>query len=251
MTLPIAWMLARPSRAGAATLALPIVAFATVTALLLIVIGGSQKFWTFTDGDGVFYQLSAVVALTLLVVPLTSLGAAASRLSARRRDDRLATLRLLGATPATVTVITVIESVVLAAIGAVGGVALYLAAAPAVGLIPFRGDALGTASILLSPGLTAAVVAGVVLLAAVSAVLGLRRVIISPLGVRMRTDVPRPHWIRAVIGLGVVVATYVVMGALGALALAVIFTVLAVGFGGTLLVLNLVGPWVLKVVARR
>ena len=244
-------MLARPSRAGAATLALPIVAFATVTALLLIVIGGSQKFWTFTDGDGVFYQLSAVVALTLLVVPLTSLGAAASRLSARRRDDRFATLRLLGATPATVTVITVIESVMLAAVGAIGGVALYLAAAPAVGLIPFRGEALGTASILLSPGLVAAVVAGVVLLAAVSAVLGLRRVIISPLGVRMRTDVPRPHWIRAVIGLGVVVATYVVMGALGALAIAVIFTVLAVGFGGTLLVLNLVGPWALKVVARR
>ena len=45
------------------------------------------------------YQALAVIALVLLVVPLVSLGGAAARLSARRRDDRLATLRLLGATP--------------------------------------------------------------------------------------------------------------------------------------------------------
>ena len=54
-----------------------------------------------------------------LLVMCVSLGGAAARLSARRRDDRLATLRLLGATPAAVSALAVIESAVLAA--AVGG----------------------------------------------------------------------------------------------------------------------------------
>jgi len=250
MILRIAWMLARPGTTGAATVALPIVAFATVTALLLTVIGGAQEFFAWSDGDAIIYQAAAVIALVLLVVPLTSLGAAASRLSARRRDDRLATLRLLGASPLTVTVITALESVVVALVGAVGGVAVYLAAAPAVGLIPFRGEALGTA-VLLPPLVVLAVLGGVAVLAAASAVLGLRRVIISPLGVRMREDTPRPHWVRVVVAIGVIVATNVVMGIIGAFQMAVILTVLAVGFGGSLLVLNLVGPWVLRIIAGR
>ncbi len=252
MILRISWLLARPGRAGLATVLLPVIAFATVTALLLIVLGGAQEFWTFPiEEDGLIYQLSAVLALTLLVFPLSNLAAAASRLSARRRDDRLATLRLLGATPSTVTAITVIESTVLAVLGALAGVVLYLASVPAVGLIPFRGEALGADAVLLPALAILGVVGGVAVLATVSAVLGLRRVIISPLVVRMRVDVPRPHWIRAVVAILVVATTYVVMGAVGAVELAMIMTVLAVGFGGTLLVLNLVGPWVLKVLARR
>lgn len=249
MILRIAWMLARPGATGIATIALPAIAFATVTALLLIVIGGAQTFWTYDDGDGIIYQASAIIALVLLIVPLTTLGAAASRLSARRRDDRLATLRLLGAAPGTVTAITVIESVVVALAGAIAGVVLYLAAAPAVGLIPFRGEALGT-GVLLPPLIVAAVVLAVGALAGVSAVLGLRRVIISPLGVRMRDEVPKPHWIRVVVAFLVIVATNIVMGIIGAFEVAVIFSVLAIGFGGTLLVLNLLGPWVLRTIAR-
>lgn len=250
MILRIAWMLARPGATGAATAALPVVAFATVTALLLTVLGGAQQFFAWTDADRIVYQASAVVALALLVVPLVSLGVAASRLSARRRDDRLATLRLLGASPQTVTVITALESSVLALLGALGGVVIYLAASPLIGLIPFRGEPLGTA-VLLTPMAIVGVVAGVGLLAAGSAVLGLRRVIISPLGVRMRTEVPRPHWVRVLIALAVIVATNIVMGMIVDFDLVLTLTVLAVGFGGSLLVLNLVGPWVLKVSAGR
>ncbi|TBN56439.1 FtsX-like permease family protein [Glaciihabitans arcticus] len=251
MILRISWLLARPGRAGVATLALPVIAFATVTALLLVVIGGAQKFWGWSDDDGFIYQFLAVIALVLLVVPLSSLGGAAARLSARRRDDRLATLRLLGATPATVTAITVLESTVLAVLGALGGVLLYLAAVPLVGLIHFRGEPLGAGSVLLPPLLVLAVVAGVALLATVSAVLALRRVLISPLGVRMRDDAPKEHWIRAVIAVVVIAATYGVMGVIGAgFPLAVMLTVIAVGFGGTLAVLGLVGPWVVRIMGR-
>ena len=251
MILRISWLLARPGSTGAATIALPVVAFATVTALLLIVLGGAQRFWSWTDGDGIIYQFLAVLALALLVIPLTSLGGAAARLSARRRDDRLATLRLLGATPATVAAITVLESAVLAALGALAGVIVYLAAVPLVGLIPFRGEALGAASVLLPVLAIAGIVVGVAVLAAVSAALGLRKVVVSPLGVRMRDDAPKQHWLRVLIAVVVIGVTYTVMGMIGGgLPIAVMMTIVGVGFGGTLAVLGLVGPWVIRLVAR-
>ncbi|BDZ38455.1 hypothetical protein [Microbacterium suwonense] len=92
-------LLLRPSRDQLAVIALPAIAFALVTTLLLAVIGGAQKFWTWTDADAGLYQALAAIALVLLVVPLATLGGAAARLSARRRDERLSTLRLLGVSP--------------------------------------------------------------------------------------------------------------------------------------------------------
>lgn len=249
-TFRLAWLLGRRSAADRATIVLPVVAFAVVSALLLIVAGGAQAFFTWTDESAFLYQLLAVVALALLVVPLVALGGSAARLSARRRDDRLAGLRLLGATPATVTALTVIESTVLALAGAVAGVVVYLACVPLVGLIPFHGGPLGAAAVFLHPWLIALAVVAIGVLAAVSAVVGLRGVILSPLGVRTRESAPRMHWVRLVVGVAVVALTFAAMGAVRlADGFAIILTVLAVGFGGTIAVLNLVGPWVIRLVA--
>lgn len=250
MIARVAWLLARPGSAGVAASALPVTAFGIVTALLLTVIGGAQTFWTWADEDGVTYQALAVIALVLLVVPLVSLGGAAARLSARRRDDRLATLRLLGATPVAVQALAVIESAVLALTGAVAGVAAYLAIVPALGLIRFRGEALGASGVLLPWPALVAVPFAVAGLAAVSAVLGLRQVVISPLGVRTRQDAPKLHWLRVAIGAAVVALAFGVMNVLQVAGSAmVILALLALGFGGTLAVLNLVGPWVIRLVA--
>ncbi|GIT78901.1 permease [Leifsonia sp. LS1] len=245
-TLRLAWLFARRGATDRSTILLPIIAFAVVTALLLIVAGGAQTFLS----DPLYLAL-AVIALALLVVPLIALGGSAARLSARRRDDRLAGLRLLGATTATVAALTVIESTVLAVAGALVGVVLALVTAPLVGLIPFRGEPLGM-SVLLAPGWIALAVAGVGVLAALSAVVGLRQVVLSPLGVRTRQDAPRMHWLRAVIAVAVVAAVYAAMSALGALdGMAIIIAVLGAGFGGTIAVLNLVGPWALRLLATR
>jgi hypothetical protein len=247
----VAWLLARPGTTGATAAALPVVAFGIVTALLLAVIGGAQSFWTWTDDLAMTYQALAVVALVLLVVPLASLGGAAARLSARRRDDRLATLRLLGATPATVSALAVIESVVLATVGALAGVVLYFGLVPALALIPFRGEALGVDGVLLGWAALVAVPLGVSLLAAVSAVVGLRLVVISPLGVRARQDAPRLHWLRLVIGAVVVALAVGIIAVLQVAASAVmILAMLGLAFGGALAVQNLVGPWVIRLVAR-
>lgn len=251
MIARVAWLLARPGTTGATAAALPVVAFGIVTALLLAVIGGAQSFWTWTDDLAMTYQALAVVALVLLVVPLASLGGAAARLSARRRDDRLATLRLLGATPAAVSALAVIESVVLATVGALAGVVLYFGLVPALALIPFRGEALGVDGVLLGWPALVAVPLGVSLLAAVSAVVGLRLVVISPLGVRTRQDAPKLHWLRLVIGAVVVALAVGIIAVLQVAASAVmILAMLGLAFGGALAVQNLVGPWVIRLVAR-
>ncbi|MGX5697066.1 FtsX-like permease family protein [Agromyces soli] len=247
----VAWLLARPGSAGLATLALPITAFAIVTTLLLTVLGGAQSFWTWSDDIAFTYQALAVVALVLLVVPLASLGGAAARLSARRRDDRLATLRLLGATPRTVAALAVVESTVLALVGAIVGVAGYFAIVPLLALVPFRGQPLGVEGVLLGWPVLVAVPLGVALLAAVSAVLGLRQVVISPLGVRTRQDAPKLSWLRFAIGAVVVVLAFGLMSVLQVAGSAMaIIAFLAAAFGGTLAVLNLVGPWVIRLVAQ-
>src|SRR5690606_1861280 len=112
-------LLLRSTAGQVDVLALPIVAFATVSALVLTVIGGAQSFWTWGDPEAPIYHALAAIAIVLLVVPLVTLGGAAARLSARRRDERLSTLRLLGVSPAGVVTATVLESTIVAAVGAV------------------------------------------------------------------------------------------------------------------------------------
>jgi hypothetical protein len=245
-------LLLRPAPGQNSVLALPIVAFGVVTALVLTVIGGAQSFWGWTDPEAPIYQALAAIALVLLVVPLMSLGGAAARLSARRRDERLSTLRLLGVSPAGVTVATVAESVLVAGAGALVGVLGHVAISPLVGLIPFRGAALGFSAVVLSPLHILAVVAGVLLLAAASAIIGLRRVVISPLGVRTRTSVSSVHWIRVVIAVGVIAIAFVLIKVFPSVGdLFTTIAVLAGLFGAVLAILNVIGPWVLKVSASR
>lgn len=252
MSASVLRMLLRPASGDVRVIALPIVAFAIVTALVLTVVGGAQTFWTWSDPDAGLYQALAAIALVLLVMPLATLGGAAARLSARRRDDRLATLRLLGVTSAGVAAVAIVEAVLLAAFGALAGVAGYLALTPAVGLIPFRGAPLGWTGVLLPAPQVALVVAGVVLLAAVSALAALRRVFISPLGVRLRSDAPRVRGIRAIVGVLVIGGAVLAIRLFpGTADLVITITVVAALFAAGLAVLNLVGPWALRVQAGR
>lgn len=245
-------LLLRPTPGQNAVLALPIVAFALVTALVLTVVGGAQAFWSWTDEMAGLYQALAAIALVLLVVPLAGLGGAAARLSARRRDERLSTLRLLGVTPWGVGVATVVESLLVAAVGAAVGVLVALGVSPLIALIPFRGEPLGLDAVLLSPLTVALVVAGILLIAAGSAALGLRRVIISPLGVRMRSTTSSVHWFRAIVAAAVLVVAFVLIKVFPSVAgLTTTIVVLAGLFAAALAVLNVLGPWVLKVAATR
>ena len=245
--LAIARLLARPATSGRAAIGLPVVAFAIATALLLTTLAGAMSFFRWHDELGFTYQVLAIFASALLLVPLASLGGSAARLSARRRDDRLATLRLLGATTGFVARLTVLESIALAVAGGLIGVALYLALTPLVGLLSFRGAPIGAGALLLNPLVVAAVVVGVGLLAGVSAAIGLRGVVVSPLGVRTRQAAPRSHWVRVLVGIGILAAVVFCVANPSLLggALTVII-VLAVAFAAANAVLGLVGPFVIR-----
>lgn len=251
-TFSILWMMSRPSPGNKAVVALPAVAFALVTALSLIVLAGAMSFFTNPASDDSFgtagaYQTLAMVALALLVLPLLTLGGSAARLSARRRDERLSTLRLLGGTPALVGAMAIVESTAIAAVGIGAGIALHAAALPAVALIPFQGQALGLAQLWLNPLLVLATAAALVVLAAISAAVGLRQVVLSPLGVRTRQKAPTVHWVRFALGAGAAVVLYAAMANITASGSAAVMIVIICGsFAGGLALLNLMGPIVLK-----
>lgn len=256
-TFSMLWMMSRPSAGSKAVIALPAVAFALVTALLLIVLAGALSFFSNPAPHDQFgtagaYQNLSLLALALMVLPLLTLGGSAARLSARRRDERLSTLRLLGATPALVATLTVVESTLVALLGVLAGIFLYAAALPAVALIPFQGQALGLENLWLTASVLLMAAASLILLAAVSAALGLRQVVLSPLGVRTRQKAPTVHWLRLALGAGAAVVLYFVMAtAMNSNSAAVFIVVLCGGFAGGLAVLNLMGPFVLKWLAGR
>ena len=159
-------------------------------------------------------------------------------------------MRLLGGTPGLVVGITVIESAAVALAGALAGTFLYAGLAPVVGLVHFQGSAIG-AAMWLDPGVIALVVAGVVVVAALSAGFGLRRIIVSPLGVRNRTQAPAPRWIRALIVAVLILGVYQAFSMMAAFqSLAIIIAVLLGGFAIGLGALNLVGPWALGLIGK-
>ncbi|CAN3700424.1 hypothetical protein MMX123_00408 [Microbacterium sp. MM2322] len=259
--VPLTRLLSRPARQGRAAIALPVVAFAVTTALLLVVAGGARMFLVDprTADEGGFYGILAVLALVLLAVPLVTLGAAAARLTSRRRNDRLATLRLLGASGRELWSLTVLEATVIAAAGAVAGVVLYGALLPLVGLLPFFGGPVGIAAVAVDPLLGAPVLAAVVLIGAVSAAASLRRVTVTPLGVRTRSEAPPKKTAAFVTGgiliVGVValVSNFSVVGELVGPAVSV--AVLLALFAGALGLLNLIGAPIIaargRAMARR
>ncbi|GAA1717705.1 transporter [Isoptericola hypogeus] len=228
--------------------------FAVVTALLTLVLGGAQAFFRWDDDLASTYESLAVIACVLLLVPLSTVGASAARLAARRRDERLASLRLLGATTGTVTALTVLEAAVTALLGSLLGLVLYAATAPLVGLLHFRGAAIGS-QMWVPWWWLPLVVAGVTLLAAASAVAGLRAVVVTPLGVRTRQRAGTAHWVRVVVAVVVLVVGLGLTQALGLLGqlggIVAVIAALAAAFGGMLLALDALGPWFVRVRARR
>lgn len=250
--LTLTALLARPSRQGRAALVLPVVAFAVTTALLLVVAGGTRMFLTTASGEfAEMYGWLSMLALVLLVVPVATLGAAAARLSSRRRNDRLATLRLLGATSGEVSAMTVIEAAAMALAGAIAGVALYALLLPLVGLLPFFGGPVGVDAVWAGWPLIALAVAAVTLLATGSAAVGLRRVRLTPLGVRRRTDAPPRRLALIVVGVALLVVVALLVANPGALLQVLGPAVMLALFGVAMLVINLVGAPLVAARGRR
>ena len=145
------------------------------------------------ESSGIDLILS--VAALAMLAPVLIFIATATRLSAARREQRFAAMRLVGATRKQVSLLAATESTAAAVLGvAVGFGMFFLLRAPIAG-IPFLGEPFFPADLSLSLPDILAVAIGVPVAAAVAARLALRRVHISPLGVTRRaTPSPPRAW---------------------------------------------------------
>ncbi len=133
-----------------------------------------------------------------LLLPVLVLIATASRLSAARREERFAAMRLVGATPYQISVIAAVEATVAAVAGVAVGFALFLVFRPLLIHVPFTGAPLAPGDLSLRWLDVVLVVPGVPIVAAASARIALRRVRVSPLGVTRRASSVPPRIVRIV-----------------------------------------------------
>ena len=199
---------------------------------------------TDTD-DATLYSFLTRFATVLLMVPLLILGAAAARLGVSRRLARLAAMRLVGATPRQVVTLTAVESMVAAAAGAILGGLLYAVLIPLVARIELAGGAWFASDLIVPPLHLVAAVGGMVLLGGLSAVVGLRGVVVSPLGVAQRQTPRRLRAVRLLVFVVLLGAFSLVSGDNDA-SVGAIVTVLGLLFGGV----ALLGPWVVGLIGR-
>ncbi|MGW0803532.1 FtsX-like permease family protein [Nonomuraea sp. NPDC002799] len=165
-----------------------------------------------TSEDAEAYRMLSLVASVLMAVPLLVFGGAAARLTVARRDQRLAALRLIGATPGQVVGMTVAEAVIVALAGALAGAVVFAVAAPLLAGVEIQGGPWFVSDLFPDPLVLAGVLVAVPLLVGLSAVAGLRRVVVSPLGVAKRQTPPALRFVRVLVLLA---ALAVVVTALG------------------------------------
>ena len=195
-------------------------------------------------GSGPDLQWILAGGAMFLLLPVLILIATATRLSAARREERFAAMRLVGATPRQISVVSAVEAVVAALAGFAVGFAFFFAVRSLLYHVPFTGAPFAPGDLSLNGIDIALVVIGVPVTAIVSALFALRRVQISPLSVNRRVSSRPPRMVRIIpllAGIGVL-AYFDAHGKPGSngaqlLELLLGFVLLVVG-------LVLAGPWI-------
>jgi hypothetical protein len=139
-----------------------------------------------------YFRDAFIVAALAFLLPIVILLGTATRLASARREERYASLRLVGATVSDINVIASAEAIITALLGAVIGAGLFSLLRPAL-----AGTAITSAKYFPAEVTPTAlgylgVLVGVPAVAAVSSLFALRRVRITPLGVSRRVTPPRP-----------------------------------------------------------
>ncbi|WP_312872000.1 FtsX-like permease family protein [Amycolatopsis acididurans] len=127
-------------------------------------------------------ELLAGVGVVVLLVPSLVLVASSSRLTAARRERRLAALRLAGATPGQVTSMVAAETGIAAVAGALLGLAVSPVLQAAATLVPWDGGTWRSSDFDMPAGVEVALVVAIPALVLLAAVVGLRRVVSNPVG---------------------------------------------------------------------
>jgi hypothetical protein len=194
--------------------------------------------------EGVLYLLTRI-GLVVLVVPCLVLVASAARLTAARRERRLAALRLAGATPRQVVVMTAAETAIAAVVGSVVGVLGSIPLRHLTARIPWDGGTWLPSDFVASPFTIGVVAVLAPVMVVGAAVLGLRRVVQQPLGAAQQESRrgPSPFRLLLIVGAGAVFVVGLGMADSG-------YTTVLIGLAAVAFALVLAGPLVTAVVGR-
>jgi hypothetical protein len=151
-------------------------------------IQSARESFQFTD----FLRLILGIGAVGLLMPVVVFVSTSTRIGAARREQRFAAMRLAGATPRQVRAVAAVEAGAAAVVGAALGVLGFAAARPYAARVEIDGHAPFLHDVQVAPAALAAALVGVPALAVVAAVVSLRRLQISPLGVARRAARPRP-----------------------------------------------------------
>jgi hypothetical protein len=195
-------------------------------------------------------RVAVYIGATGLFVQIVVFVSTATRLAAARREQRLAALRLAGATPGQTSVIAAVEAALAAIAGTAIGFVLFAASRSRVARIPFDGKAFFVSDLRLSPGTAVAVAVGVPFLAMVAAVVTLRRVRVSPLGVSRVALPSRPTSWRLLILAAGLVLFFATLVWTRSTADQSAFKAVAGAFAVIVLGVYAAGPWLTGIVAR-
>jgi hypothetical protein len=195
-----------------------------------------------------------MVASVLLIPSAVGLGGSAARLSLARREQDLASIRLVGGTAQQVGAVAVLDVAAQALLGGLLGVVLHLLATPPLTALDFGITPFTTADLLMPWWAYPLLVLGMTLLAAGSAAVSLTGVVLSPLGVARNSRTVRMSVLRVVIWAVLIIGFLVfaqigqaLLGQVGEGMLALAIMVLFIG--AVVAGVNLVGPYVVWAVA--
>ncbi len=194
-----------------------------------------------------YFRDAFVVGAIALLFPILILIGTATRLAAARREERFAALRLVGATSSQVSMIAAVDAAISALLGAATGIALFTAIQPALASSAVTSAHYFASDVTPTTAGYGLMLAGVPVAAAVVAMLSLRRVRISPLGVARKVTPRAPRaWRLMPLVLGLI------LFAVG-MALSGSKSIGAAAYPGLLLVMiGLIagGPWLTARAAR-
>jgi hypothetical protein len=194
-----------------------------------------------------YFRDAFVVGVLAVLFPMLILVGTATRLAAARREERYAAMRLVGATPRQISVVASVDAMVSALLGVLLGIGIFALVQPALA----NASLIGTRYFAFDVTPTAldyvGMLVAVPIVSAIAALLSLRRVQISPLGVTRRVTPPAPSAWRVVpllIGIGLFV---------GGLAITNKQSIGGPAYPGllvTLVGLVIAGPWLTAEAAR-
>ena len=196
--------------------------------------------------------LIVVLAAVGALAPVAVFVSTATRMSAARRELRLAALRLVGATPRQVARLAVVEALAATSLGALAGIALFAVGRPLIAQIPLDGTTWWPDSIMPPIRTALVMLLAVQVVGAASALLAMRRLTISPLGVQRRSTPSQPSAWRV---LPVAVAVPSLLAAIALyrgqeLGEQLALSLAGLAFAGIIGSIALAGPWVTGLLGR-